>query len=141
MKRLVIILVLIFTFLTLIAQKSYKNPAAVYCIAMGCKYEITTDSKGNSISRCILPDGSQVDPWDFYKGKVGKEYSYCAKKGYQIETEVEDHGSYKIECAVCISKDKAGKPQKIKMTDLMDQNGEPLILDEGKKSPQILSYL
>jgi len=40
-------------------------------------YEIVTDEKGGGRGICILPDGSKVSAWDFYKGKVGKEYSYC----------------------------------------------------------------
>ncbi|GAH20436.1 unnamed protein product, partial [marine sediment metagenome] len=40
------------------------------------------DEEGNQYGVCLFPDGSECDAWSFLKGKCGKAYSYCAKKGY-----------------------------------------------------------
>ena len=60
--------------------KGYVNPSAAYCEKMGYTYENRQDEQGNSIGICILPNDSIIDAWEFYKGKVAQEYSYCAKK-------------------------------------------------------------
>lgn len=56
-----------------------SNPAARYCEVLGYDYSIETDEAGNEIEICTLPDSSKVDAWDFYRGKVKPEYSYCSK--------------------------------------------------------------
>ncbi len=102
------------------------NPAAVYCQQMGYQYDIREDEAGNQYGVCIFPDGSECDAWCFLKGKCGKNYSYCAKKGYDTETERIDKGGYYTECAVCISR-HGGEEIRIPMLELMEENGEPLI--------------
>ena len=67
--------------------RGYPNPAANYCEMMGYQYETRVDSEGNQYGVCIFPDGSECDAWDFYYGRAGKEFSYCARYGYDIETE------------------------------------------------------
>ena len=61
------------------------NPAAVYCRELGYNYEIKTDRMGNQYGLCVIPDGPKLNAWDFFKGKVGQNYSYCAKQNYEIE--------------------------------------------------------
>jgi putative hemolysin len=61
------------------------DPSAKYCKLLGYEYKIVKGLKGEK-GICVLPDGDAVSAWDFYKGKVGREYSYCAKKGLSIET-------------------------------------------------------
>ncbi len=105
-----------------------KNPAAVYCDMMAYQYEIRIDSDGNQYGICIFPDGSECDAWDFFYGSAGKEFSYCALHGYDVETEVVDKGTYSSKCAVCISKKGAsmGGIDRIPMLELMASNGELL---------------
>jgi C1A family cysteine protease len=103
------------------------DPAALYCQKLGYKYEIREDDKGNQYGVCVFPDGSECNAWDFFKGSCGGEYSYCAQKGYDIETEVVNKGSYTEECAVCVSRGSDSKnATRVPMLELMAQNGEPL---------------
>jgi len=102
------------------------NPAAVYCRQMGYQYDIREDEAGNQYGVCIFPDGSECDAWCFFKGKCGEDYSYCAKKGYDTETERINKGGYYTECAVCVSR-HGGEEIRIPMLELMEENGEPLI--------------
>jgi len=102
------------------------DPAAVYCTQLGYQYDIREDEEGNQYGVCIFPDGSECDAWDFFEGKCGKEYSYCAKKGYDIETERVNQGSYYTECAVCVSR-RGVEEIRIPMLELMEGNGEALL--------------
>lgn len=47
------------------------NPASVYCHALGYKYQIVINDKGNQCGICILPDGIRCLGRDFYRGKCG----------------------------------------------------------------------
>jgi C1A family cysteine protease/putative hemolysin len=141
MKIIFSLLIVFVLFVSVTANgqmKGYVNPAAVYCEKMGCTYEIRKDEKGNSKGICILPNDSVVDAWDFYKGKVGREYSYCAKKGYSTEYVLTDSGGFRTECAVCVQKLIKGGQTRISMTDLMEKNGEPLITIPEKKSANLI---
>jgi putative hemolysin len=102
MKKIFITAVLL---LSLFAFKAYalKNPAAVYCISMGYNYIVEKSGK----NQCQIPSsGETFWEWDFYKGKVGQKYGYCALNGYEVKTitssklclppKIDD------ECAVCI---------------------------------------
>ncbi|MCK4521706.1 MAG: DUF333 domain-containing protein, partial [Nanoarchaeota archaeon] len=113
------------------------NPSAVYCNKLGYDYEIEKTPQGET-GKCIVKPRVELKAWDFFKGKVGKQYSYCAQNGYDIETEKIDKGTYSIEYAVCVSKktflDKI-KPlfgisvaeERISMHELMKEKGESLI--------------
>ncbi|MFH1864426.1 MAG: C1 family peptidase [Candidatus Eisenbacteria bacterium] len=83
---------------------SMPNPAAVYCEELGYEYVIV-DGDGGQHGVCALPDGRRVDAWDFYRGKVATEYSYCALQGLGIRTKRTDTGTFTSECAVCVSED------------------------------------
>ena len=111
------------------AQKGYKNPAAAYCEFMGYRYSIQIDKTGNEIGTCTLPNGEQVNAWDFYKGKVAKEYSYAAKKGYSIETVVEKIDGFTIEKTVCTSNSKNGAQEKLSLEELMAKYGDNMQLE------------
>jgi len=103
-----------------------QNPAARYCNFLGYEYKIIDGKKGET-GICVLPDGNVVNAWDFYRGKVGTEYSYCSLNGYSIETKVIHYDSYTIECPVCVQEDKKIE---IHMRELMVQNGEPLFEED-----------
>lgn len=81
---------------------SMPDPAALYCEAIGYEHRIV-NGPGGRRGVCVLPDGREVDAWDFYRGKAAPEYSYCAREGYGTATLTEDHGSYLTECAVCVA--------------------------------------
>jgi putative hemolysin len=77
------------------------NPAAVYCRALGYEVEIVKTEDGERCI-CFLPNGEQCNAWDFFRGRVWPEYSYCARHGYRTVTRVLDGGSFTKECAVCV---------------------------------------
>src|SRR5271157_3447634 len=69
------------------AAFALANPSTVYCNEMGrefggYQYVMKTDSDSNQYGICIMPDGTQCDSWDFFHGKCGNDFSYCAKNGY-----------------------------------------------------------
>jgi len=81
---------------------SAANPAALYCAHLGYAYEIERTPDGDR-GVCVLPNGERVDEWEFLRGKVGREYSWCALNGYAIATRTVDHGTYVSEYAVCLN--------------------------------------
>ncbi len=88
MKRVILALILL-SALLLIPTSALRNPAAVYCEALGYNYTIYSTPLGE-VGKCVLPNGEAVNAWDFYTGRVALEYSYCAVKGYEakhVETE------------------------------------------------------
>lgn len=42
------------------------NPAAVFCIEQGGRYEIRKSDAGSQ-GFCILPDGAEVDAWTYFR--------------------------------------------------------------------------
>ena len=65
------------------------DPAALYCGALGYDYRIVA-GPGGERGRVTLPDGRQVDAWRFYRGEVGREFTWGARNGYAqavIETD------------------------------------------------------
>jgi putative hemolysin len=93
------------------------NPSAVYCEGLGYKY-ITESTPEGERGLCQLPNGEAVDAWQFLKGKVAQEYSYCSQKGYQIKTvkDIRTCTNFGIEeCAVCVLPDGS----EVEVTKLM----------------------
>lgn len=119
-RFLVLVLVLSFTANCF----ALSNPAAVYCGKLGYDYESGV---------CVTSDGTRLDAWDFYRGKAGGKYSYCAKKGYGTESEMTNEGSYSIERAVCVG---AAGGKKIPMLDLMAADGNGIGTEDVKPSFQ-----
>jgi len=80
-----------------------RNPAAVYCNALGYTYHIEKTKEGD-LGICILDNGKPVDAWKFFLGKEMGEKSYCVKKGYELKIisgeECEKYGVK--ECAACV---------------------------------------
>jgi putative hemolysin len=118
----IFILVILFTpCIHGVAQRgNYPNPVAVYCEKMGYKYQIDYDNNGNQKGFCILPDDSKIDAWDFYKGEIKKEYSYCARNGYSMATKVIKENGFIIECPYCVNDNSDNRGfNEIPMTKLM----------------------
>ncbi len=80
------------------------NPADAYCEALGYKY-VTESTPQGERGLCQLPSGEAVDAWQFLKGKVAQEYSYCQQNGYEMRTVTDTETCMKfgtVECAVCV---------------------------------------
>ena len=94
------------------------NPSAAYCEALGYEYTMESTPQGQR-GLCVLPNGEAVSAWDFLKGKVGQEYSYCQQQGYQIKTVKDTETCMKfgtVECAVCVLDDGT----EVEVTELME---------------------
>ena len=129
MKRFTMLTLALAICVATFAQKGFRNPAAAYCDFLGYRYSVQTDKLGNEIGSCLLPNGKQVNAWDFYKGKVAQEYSYAAKKGYSIESVVETINGYTVEKAVCTNNSKSGVQEKLSLEELMAKFGDNLQLE------------
>ncbi|MCK9209042.1 MAG: DUF333 domain-containing protein, partial [Salinivirgaceae bacterium] len=92
MKRFTLLLAGVFLLGSLFAQKGFRNPAAAYCELMGYRYGIEIDATGASVGMVLLPNDEKVNAWDFYKGKVGQDFTYGALRGFDVSTEVVDMG-------------------------------------------------
>jgi len=124
--RKITLLTIVFTVVLLLnsfAQKGFVNPAAKYCEILGYKYEITSVVGVGDVGMVSLPDGKVVNAWDFYKGKIGQEYSYAAKQGYTVVTETSKVNGYTVESPICIRVVK-GVQERIALNDLMEKNGD-----------------
>ena len=100
------------------------NPAAKYCEVLGYEYVVEKDSTGAEFGICILPDGSRVDAWDFYQGKVKQEYSYCAKFGYDTELRETEKFGDTLECLYCTKSKGLRSAEALSVEDLMKANGD-----------------
>jgi putative hemolysin len=69
-----------------------------YCKSLGYQYIKSKDQ-----STVQLPNGDLIDGADFFLGKKEKEFSYCRKRGYDIETREVIKNGYKISYPVCIN--------------------------------------
>ncbi len=77
------------------------NPAGGLCRALG--YEPEYHQSGGSY--CIFPDKTRCEQWAFYKGECGQEWSYCALKGYDVETRDDGKDLHSIVYSFCIDKE------------------------------------
>lgn len=98
-----------------------ENPAVKYCLTLGYQFIGTTDSLGNMAGHCLLPDNTKAEVWDFFRGKVGQQYSYCARKGFRTETRARSHyQGFTTQRAVCVGEgDRPGKKTGVEL-DLLD---------------------
>ena len=132
---LTLTLTLIMSFAVL-AQKSYVNPAAKYCEKLGYRYEIASTKAAGDVGMVHLPDGRIVNAWDFYKGKVAKEYSYAALHGFEMETEVIKENGFVVEKPVCVRSNK-GVEERIDLLDFMKLNGDELTFEVERNVPSM----
>ena len=98
-----------------------KNPAAVYCTELGYEYKIIKTEQGER-GICVIPEtGEEFDAWDFLEGKVGHDYSYCARIGYDTMTVTNGKNPFSSDYAVCIPKNSAvSSNESMSVTDLMN---------------------
>ncbi len=109
------------------------NPAAAYAEQLGYDYEAT--EAGETVT--VAP-GVELDAWDFYRGKVGSEYAYGARYGYDTVNRTEQVNGSVRSYAVCVPKAplKTGGAEEVPLLDLMKQNGEPLWVDPERTIPE-----
>lgn len=104
----ILLIVMLLLFVCINSVSALHNPSAVYCKELGYEYTIATTPDGGQRGLCVLPDGQIVDAWDFLEGKVGQEYSYCKKEGYEMKTVIDNEKCsyiFSSECALCILPD------------------------------------
>ncbi|HRZ85641.1 MAG TPA: C1 family peptidase [Candidatus Paceibacterota bacterium] len=94
---------------------SIRNPSAVYCNELGYEYVINHTDMGD-IGLCFIINSTNnltLNAWDFFQGKVGKEYSYCSRLGYDIITLNDGKNPYSPEYAACILKNNQDSTNKV----------------------------
>lgn len=116
--------------------RALPNPAAAYCERLGYEYRTVRTAAGVKGVAVVAP-GVQFDAWDFFKGKVGREYSFAVLHGYDIECVRTNIGSYVREEAVCYPRGAARRSGGgVPLVELMRQKGLPLFEPQtaaGKK--------
>lgn len=68
------------------------NPAAVYCIEKGNKYEIRENPDRSQDGYCILPDGTECDEWSYFRGEcpISEEAQKSFETGHPPQFEKKD---------------------------------------------------
>ncbi|MFH1445661.1 MAG: DUF333 domain-containing protein [Nanoarchaeota archaeon] len=80
-----------------------KNPAAVYCHEiLGYEYKTIEEPNGQR-GICIMPDSSECPSWQFFAGRCGDEFSFCAVNGYDTITKTDGKNPFNHEYAFCLS--------------------------------------
>lgn len=106
-----------------------RNPAAVYCTALGYEYFINETTKGDR-GICRLPNGDLVNAWWFLKGKVASEHGYCEKMGHGMKTVADPlicASVFSSECSVCVLADGT----EVEVTQLMNLSFVESICGDG----------
>ena len=76
-KKLFLLLTMVIASQAFSQNSDESRVVSRYCELLGLK-TTTLDGKFS----VILPDGNSVSPYDFYLGRAGQDYNYCAKNGY-----------------------------------------------------------
>jgi len=79
-----------------------SNPSAAYCENLGYVYEINQTTNGD-VGICAISENVKLDAWSFFEGKVGQQYSYCAKNGYSTKTISDGKNAYSEDYTVCVN--------------------------------------
>lgn len=109
MKKIIFVMALV---LLAGLASGLRNPAAVYCTALGYDYSTETTDNGQ-VGYCTLPSDLKADAWDFMRGQVALNYSYCAQEGYKaVRVEQSDVCG---DCLVCVVDGK-----EVEVTELME---------------------
>ena len=106
-----------------------KNPAAVYCTALGYDYFINETTKGDR-GICRLSNGDLVNAWWFLKGKIDSEHGYCKKMGHDTKTVADPlicASVFSTECSVCVLADGT----EVEVTQLMNLSFVESICGDG----------
>ncbi len=104
------------------------NPAAVYCTELGYQFKINTTGEGE-IGYCDVGNNISLNAWDFFKGKIGNNYSICSRLGYNTNTKKDGNNPYSDEYGVCerislskgsMTTDSTGSVETISIVDMMN---------------------
>jgi uncharacterized protein len=49
------------------ASVAIANPAAVFCVESGGRYEIRQSPAGDETGFCLLPGGEEIDAWEYFR--------------------------------------------------------------------------
>jgi len=82
----------------MVFSSALANPSVIYCKELGYNY-VDTENENGSIGYCIISESVKLNAWDFFNGKVGEEYSYCAKQGYDQKI-ISVNGTDEVVCIV-----------------------------------------
>lgn len=52
-------------------EPGIANPASVFCEEQGGRVEIDRDEDGDERGICVLPDGTRVDEWEYFRTHGG----------------------------------------------------------------------
>lgn len=115
-KKILISAIVGILFITIPVQ-AMLNPSAVYCTAMGYKYEHVQSAEGE-YGVCRMPDNKYIDSWKFLRGEEGQKFNYCSRMGYASKTSRDLEKCSAIGdtiCVVCVLPDK----REVQVTTLM----------------------
>ncbi len=121
MKRVLMVFFIICLVLIVNRVSAISNPSAVYCESLGYEYEISSTENGD-IGICVISPNIKLDAWEFFEGKIGQQYSYCAMNGYITQTLDDGKNSFSEEYAACASAEES-------VSDLMNLS-EKLVSDK-----------
>jgi len=126
MKKILFLslIVVSFFFVSINEVFGMSDPSAVYCEELGYKFKImqtengeegicvfyenttatenVTENSTEITTQNITENSIYCDSWEFLKGECGKEYSYCVKEGYDVETVSDGKNSFSPDYAVCV---------------------------------------
>ena len=109
------------------------NPSATYCTALGYSYRTVNGPEGQD--GICLADGHELPAWEFFRGRVGAEYSYCARKGMALELAPVEALGGRVTRPVCVSRTPEASPLKIPMIELMEADGNFARVSDVKTDP------
>lgn len=88
------------------------NPASEYCADLNYTLEgsdcvFPPSNCGPEGGNCINATVTRCEQWAFFRGRCGKEFSFCAKSGFTLENRTSDMGGWTTEYAVCVFNDSS----------------------------------
>jgi putative hemolysin len=110
---------LFFLLVLVVPAGAMLDPSAVYCTKSGYAFEKVVTSYGSEYGVCRLPDHRYVDSWEFLRGRVGQQYNYCTRMGYQSKTSRDPKTCMAVwdsACTVCVLPDH----REVEVTTLMN---------------------
>lgn len=133
LKNVLCFLIFVGTFILFLSSHevySLKNPAMVYCTALGYNYSDVEIPEGQ-VGMCTFPDNTSANADNFLRGKEALQWSYCSKQGYEVKHVVDlEFCNISDECTVCV----LSNGTEIEVTKLMG-----LSFEEGKCGDRICS--
>jgi putative hemolysin len=126
MKKMIVIAALL---MLASSASALRNPAAVYCEALGNAYVVERAAGGDTGYCLVRGNATKVDAWQFLQGKAAPKESYCAKKGYELRVVKDPQVCGKLlvpSCSVCV---KGGMETEV--TRLMGLTFEETVCGDG----------